>query len=136
MKLQSCRLIDFQEYSDFRGSLTVMEYPIHLPFKVNRAYFLHDVPNNVDRGAHAHRSLHQIIFAIHGSFDIVLDDGISTQKFRMDASNKGIYICPMIWRVLSNFSAQSVCMVLASETYSEDDYIRNHEEFVSIANSL
>ena len=125
----NCKLIDFPKIHDPRGNLSFIEGTTHIPFDIKRVYYLYDVPGGASRGGHAHRNLHQIIIAISGSFDITISDGISSKFFRLDRSYFGLYICPMIWRELDNFSSGSVCLVLASEPYSESDYLRNFDEY-------
>jgi hypothetical protein len=121
---------------DRRGNLTYVEGGNHIPFAIKRVYYLYDVPGGSDRGAHAHRRLHQFVVAMSGSFDIVLFDGNSESRFHLNRSYYGLYVCPMMWRTLDNFSSGSVCMVLASEPFDESDYIRNHTEFIREARKL
>lgn len=129
--LRKCKLIDFPKRSDPRGNLTFIESEYHIPFKLERVYYLYDIPGGSDRGGHAHKNLHQVVIAIAGSFDIHLDDGINSKTYHLNRSYVGLYICPMIWRKLDNFSSGAVCLVLASDHYEETDYFRNYEEFLS-----
>jgi len=115
---------------DPRGKLTFIEGGNHIPFAIQRVYYLYDVPGGAERGGHAHKALHQLIIAMSGSFDVVLDDGREKRRFHLNRSYFGLYVCPMIWRELDNFSSGSVCMVLASNMYSEDDYYRNYDEYL------
>ena len=131
MPLADCRLIDLPKIHDQRGNLTFVESNVHIPFDIQRVYYLYDVPGGADRGAHAHRNLHQFIVAMSGSFDVVLDDGNKSHRFHLNRSYFGLYVCPMTWRYLDNFSSGSVCMVLASEKYDETDYIRERTQFLS-----
>ncbi|MBI3897338.1 MAG: WxcM-like domain-containing protein [Gammaproteobacteria bacterium] len=133
MGIQNCKLIELPKIADPRGNLSFIEGGIHIPFDIKRAFYLYDVPGGSDRGAHAHKNLHQFIVAMSGSFDVVLDDGQQQQRFHMNRSYYGLYVCPMMWSFLDNFSSGAVCMVLASARYDEADYIRNHEEFLSLA---
>lgn len=133
MPLNDCRLIELPKITDPRGNLTFVEGGNHIPFDIRRVYYLYDVPGGSDRGAHAHRKLHQFVVAMSGSFDIVLDDGDRQRRFHLNRSYYGLYICPMMWRTLDNFSSGGVCMVLASEVYDPADYIREHNEFLSLA---
>jgi len=133
MPLNDCRLIELPKISDPRGNLTFVEGGNHIPFDIKRVYYLYDVPGGSDRGAHAHKNLHQFVVAMSGSFDIVLDDGDRQRRFHLNRSYYGLYICPMMWRTLDNFSSGGVCMVLASTPYDEDDYIRDHNEFLARA---
>jgi hypothetical protein len=115
--------------TDARGNLSFIEGGIHIPFDIKRVYYLYDVPGGSDRGSHAHKNLQQFIVAMSGSFDVVLNDGKDQKRFHLNRSYNGLYVCPMMWRELDNFSSGSVCMVLASAHYDEADYIRNQEEF-------
>ncbi|PYE22842.1 MULTISPECIES: sugar 3,4-ketoisomerase [Paraburkholderia] len=133
MPLNDCRIIELPKIADPRGNLTFVEGGIHVPFNIGRVYYLYDVPGGSDRGAHAHKKLHQFVVAMSGSFDIVLDDGDRQRRFHLNRSYYGLYICPMMWRTLDNFSSGSVCMVLASEAYDTTDYIRDHGEFLKLA---
>ena len=134
MSLAECRLIDLPKIADPRGNLTFIEGGRHVPFEIKRVYYLYDVPGGAERGGHAHKDLHQLIIAMSGSFDVILNDGTQQKRFHLNRSYSGIYICPMIWRELDNFSSGSVCMVLASNLYDEADYYRSYEEFVRALN--
>jgi hypothetical protein len=136
MSLNKCRIIELPKIVDQRGNLTYVEGGNQIPFDIKRVYYLYDVPGGSDRGAHAHRRLHQFILAMSGSFDIVLSDGNSERRFHLNRSYFGLYVCPMMWRTLDNFSSGSVCMVLASELFDESDYIRSHTEFIQVARNL
>lgn len=125
-------MIDLPKISDPRGNLSFIEGGNHVPFDIRRVYYLYDVPGGSDRGSHAHKNLHQFIVAMSGSFDVVLDDGKEKKRFHLNRSYYGLYVCPMMWRDLDNFSSGAVCMVLASAEYSEEDYIRNYSDFISI----
>ncbi len=129
MPLSNCKIIELPKVSDPRGNLTFVEGSVHIPFEIKRVYYLYDVPGGSERGSHAHKGLHQFIVAMSGSFDVVLNDGREAKRFHLNRSYNGLYVCPMMWRDLENFSSGSVCMVLASERYDENDYIRNYQEF-------
>lgn len=129
MSLSNCRIIELPKIADARGNLTFIESGRHIPFEFRRTYYLYDVPGGSSRAAHAHRELHQLMIAMAGSFDVTLDDGHEKEKFHLNRSYYGLYIPPMIWRDLDNFSSGSVCMVLASDFYDEAEYIRDYEEF-------
>jgi len=131
MSLQSCQLIDLPKISDPRGNLTFIEGGHHVPFPIERVYYLYDVPGGAERGGHAHRELHQLIIAISGSFDIVLDDGCEKRRYHLNRSYIGLYVCPMVWREIDNFSSGAVCLVLASNRYDEADYYRDYNEFLA-----
>lgn len=125
-----CSVIELPKISDPRGNLTFIEANKHVPFEIKRVYYLYDVPGGSERGGHAHKALHQLIIAMSGSFDILLDDGRKKKRVHLNRSYTGLYVCPMIWRELDNFSSGSVCMVLASSCYDELDYYRNYDEYV------
>lgn len=135
MPLNDCKLIELPKISDPRGNLSFIEGGKHIPFDIKRVYYLYDVPGGSDRGSHAHKNLHQFIVAMSGSFDVVLDDGKEKNRFHLNRSYYGLYVCPMMWRELGNFSSGAVCMVLASEHYSEADYIRDYSDFLTKANN-
>jgi dTDP-4-dehydrorhamnose 3,5-epimerase-like enzyme len=129
--LDACRIIDLPKIADSRGNLTFVEGGRHIPFEINRTYYLYDVPGGAERGGHAHKELHQLIIAISGAFDIVLDDGREKKRYHLNRSYFGLYVCPMIWREMDNFSSGAVCLVLASNYYDEADYYRNYDDFVA-----
>lgn len=131
MALNDCRIIELPKIQDPRGNLTFIENSCHIPFDIKRVYYLYDVPGGSDRGSHAHRNLHQFIIAMSGSFDVVLDDGRQKKRFQLNRSHYGLYVCPMMWRYLDNFSSGSVCLALVSEKYTEDDYIREYDTYLS-----
>jgi hypothetical protein len=130
--IDQCQLLELPKISDPRGNLTFIENSNQIPFDIKRVYYLYDIPGGSDRGAHAHKNLHQFVVAMSGSFDIELDDGFNKKRFHLNRSYYGLYICPMMWRLVDNFSSGAVCMVLASEHYSEGDYIRNYQEFLDM----
>ncbi|MEN1972606.1 FdtA/QdtA family cupin domain-containing protein [Luteimonas sp. MJ204] len=130
MSIDLCRVIELPKISDPRGNLTFVEGGGHIPFDIQRVYYLYDVPGGAERGGHGHKALHQLIIAMSGSFDVVLDDGTRKQRFHLNRSYYGLYVCPMIWRELDNFSSGSVCMVLASNRYDEDDYYRDYGDYL------
>lgn len=127
------RLLDFPKIHDVRGNLTFVEGNRHVPFGINRVYYLYDVPGGVDRGAHAHKSLRQVIIALSGSFEIRLDNGNEREIFFLNRADRGLYVPPMHWRELGSFSSGSVCLVLASALFDEADYIRDRDEFLRLA---
>ena len=130
MPITDCHLIDLPKTTDPRGNLTFIEGGRHVPFEIKRVYYLYDVPGGAERGGHAHKDLHQLIVAMSGSFDVVLDDGYQNKRIHLNRSYIGLYVPRMIWRELDNFSSGSVCMVLASNFYDESDYYRDHVDFL------
>jgi len=130
MNIDDCKIVNLPKIQDPRGNLTFIEGGHHIPFDIQRVYYLYDVPGGAERGGHAHKGLHQLIIAMSGSFDVVLDDGKIKKRMHLCRSYYGLYVCPMIWRELDNFSSGSVCMVLASNRYDESDYYREYSEFV------
>ncbi len=136
MNIKNCRLIDLPKITDPRGNLTFIEQGNHIPFDIQRVYYLYDVPGGSERGGHAHKELSQLIIAMSGSFDVLLDDGNGKKRFHLNRSYYGLYVCPMIWRELDNFSSGSVCMVLASNLYDELDYYRDYQEYFAAVKAL
>ncbi len=131
MKLDLCQVIELPKVADPRGNLTFVEGGRQVPFGIKRVYYLYDVPGGAERGGHAHKALHQLIIAMSGSFDVHLDDGRGKRTVRLNRCHLGLYLCPMIWRELDNFSSGAVCMVLASDVYLESDYYRDYAEFIA-----
>lgn len=126
-----CSMIELdRHHSDRRGNLTVVENGKTLPFDVKRVYYLYDVPGGESRGAHAHKELSQLIIAASGSFTVTLDDGECKRSFFLNRPYQGLYVKPGMWRTLEDFSSGAVCMVLASDVYKKEDYIRDYNEFV------
>ncbi len=135
MSLQRCRLIDLPRINNPRGNLTFIEAQRHVPFGIKRVYYLYDVPGGAMRAGHSHKALEQFMVAMSGSFDVILDDGHEKTRYHLNRSYYGLYICPMVWREIENFSSGSVCMVLASEYYDEGDYYREYEAFLTAVRS-
>ena len=130
MSIKQCSTINLPKIADPRGNLTFIEGGRHVPFQIQRVYYLYDTPGGAERGGHAHKELQQLIVAMSGSFDVILNDGREKKRFHLNRSYYGLYVCPMIWRELDNFSSGSVCMVLASNFYDESDYFRDFQEFL------
>jgi hypothetical protein len=129
MSLDRCHLVTLPRVHDTRGNLTFIEGGNHVEFDIRRVYYLYDVPGGAERGGHAHRELQQLIIAMSGSFDVVLDDGNIRQRFHLNRSYMGLFVPELIWREIDNFSSGSVCMVLASERFDEADYFREYDDF-------
>lgn len=124
------RLTDLRRFADARGNLAVIECGTEIGFPVRRVYYMYGAGAGSARGAHAHRKLHQLIVAMQGSFEISLDNGRSRCVHRLDEPTRGLYLGPMVWRDMAEFSADSICFVLASECYDDADYIRDYESFL------
>jgi dTDP-4-dehydrorhamnose 3,5-epimerase-like enzyme len=129
MTLDDVRIIELPKILDERGNLSFIEGNNHIPFKIERTYMIYDVPGGEIRGGHAYKELNEFIVALSGSFDVLLDDGNEKRTYSLNRSYYGLFVPKMIWRSLENFSTNSLCMILASEKYNEDDYLRDYEEF-------
>ena len=127
--IEKCKIIDLPKITDPRGNLTFIEGGKHIDFEIKRVFYLYDVPGGAERAGHALKTCQQFLIAMSGSFDVVLDDGHQKKRFHLNRSYCGIYIAPMVWRELENFSSGSVCMALASTFYDAPDYYRDYEEF-------
>jgi uncharacterized RmlC-like cupin family protein len=136
MSVANCRLVNLPKVADPRGNLTFIEGGRHVPFEIKRVYYLYDVPGGAERGGHAHKGLEQLIIAMSGSFDVILDDGLGKHRFHLNRSYYGLYICPMIWREIDNFSSGSICMVVASNLYDAADYYRDYQEYQQALRAL
>jgi hypothetical protein len=130
MALSNCNLIDLPKISDPRGNLTFVEGGRHIPFEIKRVYYLYDVPGGATRAGHAHKTLHQVLIAISGSFDVLLDDGTEKKRYHLNRSYFGLYIYPLTWREIDNFSSGAVCLAVVSDFYNETDYYRDYSEFL------
>jgi dTDP-4-dehydrorhamnose 3,5-epimerase-like enzyme len=131
--IEGCKLIELPKIADPRGNLTVVEVGEQVPFEIKRVFYLYDIPGGSDRGGHAHKELQQLMIAMSGSFDVALDDGFAQERVHLNRSYYGLYIPPMVWREMDNFSSGSVCMVLASTHYDEADYYRDYGTFLKAA---
>ncbi len=127
-------LITIPTIEDYRGNIAVIENDV-LPFDIKRVYYLYDVPSSASRGGHAHKKLQQVLVPLSGSFDVILKNGSETQIVTLNKPNRGLLIRSSVWRELENFSSGAVCMVMASEVFDEDDYIRDYDEFVKYVNA-
>ncbi|MFI9630376.1 sugar 3,4-ketoisomerase [Streptomyces sp. NPDC052042] len=136
-RIKPCRLIRLEQHIDPRGSLSVVEAGTTVDFAIERVYYMHgQSESSPPRGLHAHRTLEQLVIAVHGAFSITLDDGFRSITYRLDEPGAGLYISPMVWRVLKDFAADSVALVLASQHYEESDYYRDYDTFLRDAWSL
>lgn len=133
-RLADSKLIKIPVIQDTRGNLSSVEGNKNIPFDIKRVFYLYDIPGGAERHGHAHKSLHQVIFALSGSFDVILDDGYGTQKVQLNRSFNGLYVPKLLWREINNFSTGAICLVLASEHYDASDYIRSYDEYVSLVN--
>lgn len=136
MSVDDCKLLELPVVQNPQGNLTFIEEQRHVPFPIARVYYLYDVPGGAVRGGHAHRELEQLIVAISGSFSVVLDDGRRRRTVTLNRSRIGLFVPPMIWRELFDFSSGAVCVVLASAYYDEADYFRDYDEFKTAAKRL
>ena len=125
-----CSLCQLNRFHDPEGNLTVVSQNVHVPFPINRVFYSYDIPGGEDRGAHAHKECHQFIIAASGAFEVVLDDGINKRTVTLNRPFWGLHVPPGIWASEQGFSSGSICLVLASHGYSEDDYIRNYDDFL------
>jgi dTDP-4-dehydrorhamnose 3,5-epimerase-like enzyme len=128
--LADCRLLELRVFRDPRGNLTPIEGGLDIPFEIQRVFYMYDVPGGASRAGHAHRALEQVIVAVSGSFDVVLDDGTTRATTTLNRSYQGLYVPNLVWRELENFSSGAVCLVLASLPFDEQDYFRNYDEFI------
>jgi dTDP-4-dehydrorhamnose 3,5-epimerase-like enzyme len=130
--MEQCRLIDLPKHHDPRGNLSVVEGGIHIPFDIERVYYLYDVPGGSARAGHGHVELQQLMIAMSGSFDVIVDDGYERKKFHLNRSYYGLYIPKMMWREVENFSSGGVCLVMASTKFDKADYYYDYDEFATM----
>ena len=128
--IHNCNVVELPKIHNRSGNITIVQNGEHLPFDVKRVYYLYDVPGGSERGGHAHKNLHQLIVAASGSFDVIIDDGKNKKIVQLNRPNFGLLVIPGIWREIVNFSSGAICFVLASEKYSEEDYIREYKKFL------
>lgn len=128
--IYNCGIVNLDCIHNRAGNITALENNVSIPFDINRVYYLYDVPGGAERGGHAHKALQQFIIAVSGAFDVMIDDGVNKKVVHLDRPYFGLHIVPGIWRELLNFSSGSVCLVIASEKYDEQDYIRDYQEFI------
>ena len=132
--IENCSIIDFPKIQDPRGNLSFLEANTHIPFDIKRAYWIYDVPGGEIRGGHAYSDLEECIIALSGSFDVVIDDGYNSKIISLNRSYFGIYVPPMIWRTIQNFSTNALCLILASKPYSEKLCIRSYDKYLLAQN--
>jgi dTDP-4-dehydrorhamnose 3,5-epimerase-like enzyme len=127
---KSFKLIELPKITDPRGNLSFIESKRHVPFEIKRVFYIYDVPTGFDRGAHAHKKLHQFLICLSGSFDVALDDGMNKEVIHLNRPWKGLHIPPMVWAAEVNFDPGSICLVLTSDYFDEDDYYRDYSKFI------
>ena len=132
--IYNCPIVELPKIHNRAGNITPIENNKEIPFEIKRVYYLYDVPGGEERGGHAHKQLQQFIIAASGSFDVTIDDGKNKKTISLNRPYYGLHIIPGIWRELSNFSSGAICLVLASEKYDENDYIRNYNDFLNDKN--
>ncbi len=130
VSINDCRVIELGQIGDRNGHITVVTNNSEIPFAVKRVFYLYDIPGGESRGAHAHKECHQFLVAVSGAFEVVLDDGKNKRSVHLNNPKTGLHIVPGIWASEVNFSSGSVCLVLASQIYTETDYIRNYNDFL------
>lgn len=126
----SCTVVELTKIHNRAGNITIIQNGVHQPFNIRRIYYLYDVPGGSERGGHAHRGLYQLIVAASGSFDVIIDDGTNKKIIQLNRPYFGLLVVPGIWREIVNFSSGAICLVLASQKYDADDYIREYNEFL------
>jgi dTDP-4-dehydrorhamnose 3,5-epimerase-like enzyme len=134
MLMENVRIIELPKIFDERGNLSFIEGDNHIPFKIKRTYMIYDVPGGETRGGHAFMESNEFIVALSGSFDVVINDGIEKRTYSLNRSYYGLYIPKLNWRSLENFSTNSLCMILASEKYNKEDYLRDYDEYKNLIN--
>ena len=127
--LQNCKILSIPKIEDPRGNLSVIENNV-IPFQIKRVYYLYDVPSGAERGGHSHKNQQEFLIALSGSFDVILNDGTNERTVTLNKPFEGLLITNEIWRELKNFSSGAVCLVIASDVFSEDDYIREFQDFL------
>jgi hypothetical protein len=128
--IHACNVVELTKIHNPSGNITIIQNGSHQPFDIRRIYYLYDVPGGSERGGHAHKNLYQLIVAASGSFDVILDDGRNKKIIQLNRPNYGLMVVPGIWREIVNFSSGAICLVLASQKYSEADYVRDYSGFL------
>jgi hypothetical protein len=131
-----CVILPLSKIHNRAGNITIIEGQTNIPFDVRRIYYLYDIPGGEDRGGHAHKILQQLIVAVSGSFNVLLDDGQNKKIVTLNRPDYGLMVVPGIWRQLFEFSSGAICLVLASQKYDQEDYIRSYEQFVNFRNNM
>ena len=134
-RIDQCKLIEFEKHHHANGNLSVAENGTPVPFDIKRVFYIYDVPGGEERGGHSHRRLQQVIVAISGAFDVLVDDGVNQHSYTLNRPYQGLLVPPGIWSKQYNFSSGSVCLVLASDFYDEKDYVREYDEFKQLTSS-
>lgn len=134
MKLSDIKIVELPKFLDERGNLSVLEENKNIPFKIERVYWIYDVPGGESRGGHVYRENKEFIVALSGSFDVILDDGRDHKRFTLNRSYYGLYVPNGLWREMDNFSTNSLALILSSTKYDASDYIRNYDEFKQYKN--
>lgn len=134
--IKGIQLIDLPKHKDPRGNLSFFENSNQIPFDIKRTYWIYDVPGGEIRGSHAFKESHELIIALSGSFDVVLNDGAQEVKYSLNRSYVGLYVSNLIWRRLENFSTNSLALIVSSISYNADDYIRDFNEFIQLKNDI
>ncbi len=128
--ITNCKIINLPRFGDRNGNITSINNFLEIPFEVNRVFYLYDIPSGESRGAHSHKECHQFLISVSGSFEVLLDDGMNKKSVFLNRPDQGLHIPPGIWASEKNFSSGSICLVLASHTYDETDYIRNYDFYL------
>jgi len=135
LTVYNCDLITLSKIHDRKGNLTSIENTVEIPFDVKRVFYLYDIPGGESRGGHAHKECHQFLVAASGAFEVLLNDGRTQRTISLNRPNVGLHIPPGIWASEINFSSGAICLVLASHTYNEEDYIRDYNEYLKYINA-
>ena len=130
--IDDVKIIELPKFLDARGNLSFAENYKQIPFEIKRTYWIYDVPGGEDRGGHAFRKNQEVVIALSGAFDVVIDDGVKKKKFSLNRSYFGLYIPSGLWRTMENFSTNSFALEFGSISYSSDDYVRDYEEFIKL----
>lgn len=128
-----CCLLQFPTIADDRGAISIVEQLKNIPFDIKRLFYSYNITPKEKRGDHAHKQLHQVVIAMSGSFDLIIDDGINKETIHLNNPGVGLHIPPMVWTIVNNFSDGAVCFVVASDVYDESDYYRDYDEFLTAA---